>query len=100
MTYEQARRLEPTSLEEALEKIFWRQSGAGLIGAGHPYTWASIAETAREWLRVEAGRLKRQLAESQQEHLATQAKLANARRALAELRADLASVCGGLEEKA
>ena len=56
MTYEQAKRITPTSLEEAIEKTYWRQAGQHSLGAFVPETWAAVASTAREWIENERSR--------------------------------------------
>lgn len=50
MTYEQAIKTNPSTLAEALERAFWRQSGRGLLGAGLPETWENVAAIAFQWL--------------------------------------------------
>lgn len=41
----------PKTLEEALEKAFWRASGKGLLGVGLPETWQAVARTARAFIK-------------------------------------------------
>jgi len=47
MTYEQAVRIEPKTVEEAMEKAFWIYAGRGCLGAGLPETWKAVAEAAQ-----------------------------------------------------
>lgn len=46
MTYDQAIRRVPGTLEEALECAFWKWSGRNLLGAGDPLTWQAVANAA------------------------------------------------------
>ncbi len=50
MTYEEALRINPSTLEEALEKAFWKAAGRGCLGVGLPETWAAVAAAGREFL--------------------------------------------------
>jgi hypothetical protein len=54
VTYDQAKQLTPETLEEAMEKTFWRFAGKGTLGAGLPETWEAVAKAAKLHLSTEA----------------------------------------------
>ena len=53
MTYETALTVSPSTVEEAMEKAFWKWAGRGLMGVACPETWTAVANAARAF---EAGR--------------------------------------------
>ena len=57
MSYEEAARCIPATLEEAMEKAFWKWAGRSAIGACCPETWQAVAAAARDFLAAAGARV-------------------------------------------